>query len=113
MNQELIKLCLIEINKLNQKINRNRYKVKYSDEYYLNFIFYMLNDINKWSFISKLKDYKSHFKYHYKSIYNKFVYWSKNKVFYNTFYNYYFKSNINLLLIDATSINNKLILLLK
>lgn len=107
MNQELIKLCLIEINKLNQKINRNRYKVKYSDEYYLNFIFYMLNDINKWSFISKLKDYNSHFKYHYKSIYNKFVYWSKNKVFYNAFYNYYFKSNINLLLIDATSINNK------
>jgi hypothetical protein len=31
MNQELIKLCLIEINKLNQKINRNRYKVKYSE----------------------------------------------------------------------------------
>jgi len=107
MNQELIKLCLIEIYKLNQKINRNRYKVKYSDEYYLNFILYMLNDINKWSFIVKLKDYKSNSKYHYKTIYNKFVYWSKNNIFYNAFYNYYFKHNTNLLLIDATTINNK------
>jgi len=68
MNQELIKLYLIEINKLNQKINRNWYSIKYSDEYYLNFIFYMLNDINKWSFIVKLKDYNSNSKYHYKTI---------------------------------------------
>jgi hypothetical protein len=67
----------------------------------------MLNDINRWSFIVKLKDYNSKFKYHYKTIYNKFMYWSKNKVFYNAFYNYHFKQNTNLLLIDATSINNK------
>ena len=106
MNQEFKKLCLIEINKLNEHIDRKRYKVKYSDEYYLNFIFYMLNDINKCSFIVKLKDYNSKFKYHYKTIYNKFIYWSKNKVFYNAFYNYHFKQNTNLLLIDATSINN-------
>ena len=32
---------------------------------------------------------------------------SKKKVFYNAFYNYNFKQNTNLLLIDATSINNK------
>ncbi len=107
MDQKLLKLCLIEINKLNKNIDRNRYKVKYSDEYYLNFIFYMLNDINRWSFISKLKGYNSKFKYHYKTIYNKFIHWTKNKVFYNAFYNYYFKHNTNLLLIDATSINNK------
>ena len=107
MNQEFKKLCLIEINKLNKHIDRKRYKAKYSDEYYLNFIFYMLNDINKWSFIVKLKDYNSKFKYHYKTIYNKFIYWTKNKVFYNAFYNYHFKQNTNLLLIDATSINNK------
>jgi len=132
MDQKLLKLCLIEINKLNKNIDRNRYKVKYCDEYYLNFIFYMLNDINRWSFISKLKGYNSKFKYtqeiilykiisgahqkfnkvkffgcHYKTIYNKFMLWTKNKVFYNAFYNYYFKHNTNLLLIDATSINNK------
>ena len=45
MNQEFKKLYLIEINKLNEHIDKKRYRVKYSDEYYLNFIFYMLNDI--------------------------------------------------------------------
>ena len=52
MISELLKLCLIEIDKLNVNIDRNRYKVKYSDKYYLNFIFYMLNDVNNWFFIS-------------------------------------------------------------
>jgi len=107
MNSKLKELCLIEIDKLNQNIDRKRYKVKYSDEYYLNFIFYILNDINRWSFIVNLKDYNSKFKFHYKTIYNKFLFWSKNKVFYHAFYNYYFKQNTNLLFIDATSINNK------
>jgi len=46
MITNLIKLCLIEINKLNVNIDRNRYKVKYSNIYYLNFIFYVLNNIN-------------------------------------------------------------------
>lgn len=100
MNSELIKLCLIEINELNKNIDRNRYKVKYTDEYYLNFIFYILNDINRWSFIVNLKDYNSKFKFHYKTIYNKFLFWSKNKVFYNAFYNFHFKRNTNLLLIN-------------
>jgi hypothetical protein len=40
MNQEFKKLCLISINKLNEHIDRKRYRVKYSDEYYLNFIFF-------------------------------------------------------------------------
>lgn len=107
MYSEIFKLCLIEINILNKNINRKRYKVKYSDEYYLNFIFFILNDVNRWSFISELKKCNSENKYHYKTIYNKFLYWTKNNVFKNAFYNYKFKSNTNLLLIDATSINNK------
>lgn len=107
MFDKLIDLCLIEINKLNLKIDRKRYKIKYSDRYYLNFILFMLKDINSWFFIYKLKDYNSNFKYHYKTIYNKFLYWSKKDVFKNAFYNFCFKSNTNLLLIDATSINNK------
>ena len=107
MNSKLIELCLIEIDKININIDRKRYKVKYSNEYYLKFIFLILNDINKWSFIINLKDYNSKFKFHYKTIYNKFVFWSKKNVFYNAFYNYIFKKNTNLLLIDATSINNK------
>ena len=107
MFDKLIDLCLIEINKLNENINRNRYKVKYSDRYYLNFILLILNDVNNWFFISKLKDYNSNFKYHYKTIYNKFLYWSKKDIFKNAFYNFTFKKHTNLLLIDATSINNK------
>jgi len=42
MNSKLIELYLIEINKLNQSIDRKRYKVKYTVEYYLNFIFYII-----------------------------------------------------------------------
>ena len=45
MYSKLIELCLIEINKLN--IDKNRYKCKYTNEYYLNFIFYILNNVNK------------------------------------------------------------------
>jgi hypothetical protein len=70
----------------------------------------MLNYINKWSFIVKLKDYNSKFKYHYKTIYNKFVYWSNNNVFYNAFYNYHLKKNTNLLLINM--VVNALLLIL-
>jgi len=89
MITDLIKLCLIEINKLN--IDRN----KYLNTYYLNFIFNVLNDVNNWFFILKLKDYNLKYKYHYKSIYNKFLHWSKNNVFKNAFYNYHFKLNTN------------------
>ena len=34
-----IKLCLEQINIVNKNINRNRYKSKYSDEYFLNHIY--------------------------------------------------------------------------
>jgi hypothetical protein len=37
MNTKLIELCLIEINKLKSIDKKD--KVKYTDEYYLNFIF--------------------------------------------------------------------------
>ncbi len=107
MHSKLIELCLIEIDKLNINIDKNRYKSKYTNEYYLNFIFYILNDINKWSFTTKLKEWHTSFKYHYKTIYNKFLYWSKNFIFKKAFYNYLFNNNTNLLLIDATLINNK------
>jgi hypothetical protein len=42
MFDKLIDLCLIEINKLNLKIDRKRYKIKYIDRYYLNFILFYL-----------------------------------------------------------------------
>ena len=70
-------------------------------------IFFMLNDVNNWKFLSNLKIYKSNYKYHYKTIYNKFCLWTSLNVFKNAFYNYKTIINSNLLLIDATSINNK------
>lgn len=36
----------------------------------------MLNDVNNWKFLSNLKLCKSKNKYHYKTIYNKFRFWT-------------------------------------
>ena len=82
-------------------------KIKYNDEYYLIMIYYMLNDVNNWKFLSNLKLYKSNYKYHYKTIYNKFRLWTSLNVFENAFKNYNTTYKTNLLLIDATSNVNK------
>ena len=66
MNLELLlNCCLIEINKIN-KSRHYKYdkKIKYSNEYYLTMIYYMLNDVNNWNFLSNLKLYKFKYKYH-------------------------------------------------
>jgi hypothetical protein len=104
----LLNYCLTEINKIN-KLRHPKYnkKIKYNDEYYLIMIYYMLNDVNNWKFLSNLKLCKSEYKYHYKTIYNKFRLWTSLKVFENAFKNYNTIYKTNLLLIDATSINNK------
>ena len=74
---------------------------------------YMLNDVNSWSFLKNINGYGNNInkkdipKSHHRTIYNKYLYWIKNKVFYNAFYNYRCLINTNLLLLDATSINNK------
>lgn len=104
----LLKCCLNEINKIS-KPRHKKYdsKVKYSNEYYLTMIIFMLNDVNNWKFLSKLKTYNSEAKYHYKTIYNKFRLWTSLGVFKNAYQNYKTELNSNLLLIDATSINNK------
>ena len=67
----------------------------------------MLNDINNWNFISNLKLCKSKYKYHYKTIYNKFRLWTSLLIFVNAFKNYKTSYKTNLLLIDATSNINK------
>jgi hypothetical protein len=104
----LLNCCLIEINKINKSRHHKYYKkIKYSDEYYLTMIYYMLNDVNNWNFLSNLKLYKSKYKYHYKTIYNKFRLWTSQKVFENAFNNYKTICKTNLLLIDATSNINK------
>lgn len=98
--------CIKEINNVTKQVHI-KYKTKYTNEYYLNMIFYMLNDVNNWKFLSELKMYKSENKYHYKTIYNKFRLWTSLNVFENAFKNFKTLINTNLLLIDATSINNK------
>lgn len=103
----LTKLCLNEIDKINININKKRYKPKYSNEYYISMIFNLLNDINNWKFLKNIKKCVSTFKFHYKTIYNKFRYWTNKNIFKNAFKNYYSKFNNNLLMIDATSINNQ------
>lgn len=52
-------LCLIEINKININVNKKRYEIKYSNEYFLKMNFYMYSNVNQLSFLSKLKSYKS------------------------------------------------------
>jgi len=100
--------CIKEINKVTKEVHiKYKNKIKYTNEYYLNMIFYMLNDVNNWKFLSELKMYKSENKYHYKTIYNKFRLWVSLNVFENAFKNYKTDTHTNLLLIDATSINNK------
>ena len=54
----------------------------------------MLNDINNWKFLSNLKLYTSTYKYHYKTIYNKFRLWTSQDIFKNAFYNY--KTMVNI-----------------
>jgi hypothetical protein len=110
--EKLKELILIEADKLD-KLRKRVYNVLYINKYYLNMLMYMLNDINNWSFLKQIDGYGNDInknkvpKTHYRSIYNKFVYWTKNNVFYNAFYNYHFKNNTNILLLDATSIYNK------
>ena len=46
------------INKvINEKYTKTKHKTYYSNEYYLINIFEMLNDINKWITLKKLKSY--------------------------------------------------------
>jgi Ni,Fe-hydrogenase maturation factor len=103
-----IKCCLDEINKIAKPLHKKYLnKIKYGNEYYLTMIYFMLNDVNNWKFLSNLKKCESGYKYHYKTIYNKFRLWTSLKVFENAFYNFKNLKPTNLLLIDATSINNK------
>jgi hypothetical protein len=43
----LLNCCLIEINKINEsRHSKYNKKIKYTDEYYLIMIYYLLNDVN-------------------------------------------------------------------
>ena len=76
----------------------------------------MLNDINKWETLKKLKTYNpclyndKEAKYHYKVIQNKFIKWCKDCIFKTAFDNLINTEYINKdikLLFNSTFINNK------
>ena len=47
----LLNCCLIKINNINESIHpKYNKKIKYSNEYYLIMIYYILNDVNNWNF---------------------------------------------------------------
>jgi len=115
LNKELIKLLNQAIN-IKYHYDTNKYKRVYTNEYYLINIFEMLNDINKWETLQKLKTYNPVLykgnitKYHYKSIQYKFNKWCKDGIFKDVFNNFINKHLINKeikLFIDSTFINNK------
>jgi len=88
MDLELIKI----INKIiEDKYPKNNHKKFYSNEYYLINIFEMLNDINKWETLTKLKSYNPVFinkkvaKTHYDTIRKKFIKWAKDGIFKTAF----------------------------
>ena len=115
INKEIIKILnKIITNKYNYETKK--YKRIYTNEYYLLNIFEMLNDINKWETLKKLKTYNPFLyngiesKYHYKVIQNKFIKWCKDGIFKTAFDSIINTEYINKdikLFIDSTFINNK------
>jgi hypothetical protein len=113
MDTELIKI----INKvINDKYTKTKHKTYYSNEYYLTNIFEMLNDINKWVTLKKLKSYNpviinnKQAPTHYSTIRKKFNKWCNDDIFELAFNKCINLTKINTnvkLSIDASFINNK------
>ena len=113
MDKQLIDIFNKVIEKKYKKTN---HKIYYSNEYYLTNIFEMLNDINKWETLTKLKSYNpviingKESKNHYDTIRKKFNKWCNDGIFETAFIECIDKTKINQsikLLIDTTFINNK------
>ena len=102
----------IILKNINDKYKTNKkYKVKYSNSHYLKYILMMLNQSNHWAFLQNLKFAIDVPKNHYKTIYNKYIKWSNDSIFFNSFNNYLPIKNknekIETLIIDSTFISNK------
>ena len=101
---------------ITKKYKKTKHKTYYSNEYYLINIFEMLNDINKWKTLTKLKTYNpviinnKEAKSHYETIRKKFNKWSNDGIFEMGFEECINLKNINKsmkLYIDSSLINNK------
>ena len=113
MNTQLISIFNEVIN---DKYSKTKHKTYYSNEYYLTNIFEMLNDINKWETLVKLKTYNpvsinnKIATTHYSTIRKKFNKWSNDGIFESAFNKCINLEKINKdikLSIDASFINNK------
>lgn len=89
----------------------NEYNSKYTNEYYLKNILYVLNNFVSWSSLQYSNLIESNNKYHYKTIHKKHILWSKNNVYtcaYNDLLNNNEINNITEdIIIDNTLIINK------
>ena len=101
---------------ITDKYTKTIHKTYYSNEYYLTNIFEMLNDINRWETLKKLKTYNpliingKEAKSHYETIRKKFNKWSNDGIFEMAFEECINYNKINKsieLSIDTTFINNK------
>lgn len=81
--EEIQKLILNEVDELD-KNRHHKYKSKYSNEYYIKMMLFLLKDVNSWSFIQNVIGYgnnkKNIPKYHYITVKNKFNLWTKKGV---------------------------------
>ena len=75
MNNEYIET----VHKLVDKLCPNKRKPKYDFYNYIENIIYMLTDLNKWSSLRLV--HKNKKKYHYKTIYEVFIKWTKLNIF--------------------------------
>lgn len=108
--EQIKEILLNEVNEL-YKNKHHKYKNKYSYEYYIDMMLFLLKDINSWSFLKNVVGYGNCNndipKYHYVTIKNKFNEWTKKGVFENAFKKYNnVDNNTNLLYIDSTSVYN-------
>ena len=104
-NKVLMKYMVTELDKAYPS-KRNH---TFSNEYYLKNILHVLHGCVNWNFLKNLHIDKS--PYHYKSIQNKFLKWSKDgffkKLFDKLLVEDYVKPNKNIdLFIDSTMVNN-------
>lgn len=108
---KVYKSCVLEIANNAYKNVRNR---KFKLDYYLNNFLLLLNDVNKWKTLSVINQNQK--KFHWKTIYNEFMKWSKDNIFKIAFEKFintnYFKHSkvrqnkkLNLF-IDVTKIHN-------